>query len=190
MEKESIKTIGYDLQGFKEQLTSLMTESAKHLISKEQKYVDWITDYLSKNDPQTQCVQATEMMKKAFPELKRVRGMVFIVPAALNRDHMWLVTPTNEIVDPTASQFGKAYFGHSVIADYLPRDENEVEPSGKCMECGGLCYPPNNNACSEEHAISLNSYYQTSGFEWATPYTKEEAEARGYGPSFDGEFQP
>ena len=66
------------------------------------KYDDWIAMWVATHDVRYKCVETTQEMVKAFPELTRVSGYYhdhFGVP------HWWCVTPDGEIVDPTVSQF-------------------------------------------------------------------------------------
>lgn len=106
----------------------------------DQKYQDWIDRKLAGADPFTQCAEWTEEMQAAFPELKRVRGQVFL-SNLWERDHWWLTTPTGEVVDPTVSQFKQEYYsGGATVLWYQERDENEPEPTGMCPNCGGMCY--------------------------------------------------
>lgn len=84
------------------------------------------------------CQEATATMVKLCPELQRVRGTVKMV-GALDGDtrpwpHWWCVTEDGSIVDPTRSQFPCPEL------EYEPLDEARGEPTGKCPNCGGLCY--------------------------------------------------
>lgn len=78
------------------------------------------------------CAEATLEMQTAFPELRRVRGHVDINERK-PWSHWWLVTPSGEIVDPTARQF-------PVILEYQPWDEARSEPTGKCLNCGDYTF--------------------------------------------------
>lgn len=89
------------------------------------------------------CGGATAAMVKAFPELRRVPGYVYVtvqeagpfyppgpqeVPAG---EHWWCETPDGEVVDPTACQF--AHLGGP-----LRYVEETDPPIGKCPNCGDL----------------------------------------------------
>lgn len=108
-------------------------------------YKEWISDNVNKNCL-GQCAEVTEKMQKAFPELARVRGHFMCCFWGL-RSHWWLVDPDGEIVDPTVAQFPSA--GMATPSAYEPWDENAKEPTGKCPNCGALCYD-GNYCCSDE----------------------------------------
>lgn len=112
-------------------------------------YKAWIERKLAIEDPFTMCAEWTEQMQEEFPELVRVRGTVML-SCLWEREHWWLVDPeTDSVVDPTADQFAQEYYaGGSKIIMYMPRDESEPEPTGKCCNCGGLCYDGRTELCS------------------------------------------
>jgi hypothetical protein len=103
-------------------------------------YAEWIKVKLSESKPLGKCSEWTEEMQAVFPELKRVRGHAFL-SSGYERAHWWLTTETGEIIDPTVSQFTdpEGLF-NAQVAFYDPWTEGEVEPTGKCPNCGGLCY--------------------------------------------------
>ena len=95
-------------------------------------YAAWIATNV-KGDGFGECAELTEQMAAAFPELRRVRGHyhdAFWGP----RGHWWLVTPDGKIVDPTKAQFPDQG------GEYVPWNDGDQEPSGKCMECGSYTY--------------------------------------------------
>lgn len=119
------------------------------------KYSEWIDVYLLINDPRGHCAEATEMMKKSFPELLRVRGHVVTAFSPQPRPHWWLIDPTtHEIVDPTESQF-------LCILQYLPHDESQPEPTGKCPNCGSYCYN-HSSVCSDKCGEEYKAYIESS----------------------------
>jgi hypothetical protein len=129
--------------------------------SKGQKYINWIDEYAKKHEIFSKCAEVTTLMKEAFPELTRVRGEVYILPANFHREHWWLVDELGAVVDPTADQYFTPFYGYSCIMEYLPRDESLPEVVGVCTNCGQYCLPPEGNsfACSKKcHAI-LEKYY-------------------------------
>jgi hypothetical protein len=88
-------------------------------------------------------------MAAAFPELKRVRGYClaihhhYFAGMLYDHSHWWLLDEAGKVVDPTASQYAR-------IEAYNPIDEATFrEPSGKCMNCGELVYPPRRNFCDD-----------------------------------------
>lgn len=100
----------------------------------KEKYKEWITNY-NQSHPDTYglCAKATKEFLSTFPELKRVRGHVESVLSTKQLPHWWCVDSDGEIVDPTAKQFG-------YISKYIEWDETQDEPTGKCPNCGELCY--------------------------------------------------
>lgn len=96
------------------------------------KYLSYISNL---TDLYGRCAEHTLAMQKDFPELTRVRGQ-FDCPINGKSCHWWLVTPDGEIVDPTVAQFPtKGY-----AAQYIPWEEGNEEPTGKCLQCGDLTY--------------------------------------------------
>jgi len=126
-------------------------------------YQEWIDDRLATEDPQTKCAEWTNEMARVFPELTRVRGQVALSNLLL-RNHWWLVTPDGQTVDPTASQFDSDYFGHAQILAYLPLDESEPEPTGKCPNCGGHCY--NGETCCSDTCHRAYASYCMNPDRW------------------------
>jgi len=96
------------------------------------KYEDWIRDNVEETFGT--CADVTREMRIVFPELKRVRGHYYCL-AWGERQHWWLVAPNGDIVDPTADQFPTKGSG-----PYDEWDEGSPEPTGKCLECGTLCF--------------------------------------------------
>jgi len=95
------------------------------------------------------CKEVTERMAEAFPELHRIRGHYYC-PIWGERAHWWLLSPTGEVVDPTADQFPSKGCGH-----YEPWIEGDPEPTGRCANCNELVYDGNtccSDACSREYA--------------------------------------
>ncbi len=105
-------------------------------------------------------------MKRAFPELKRERGNVYI-RSGHHRPHWWLIAPNGDIVDPSNSQFQESYYGaDNGIIEYIPLIDKRV-PKGNCMNCGDLCFD-HGVACTESCYWSLAGYYGNMG-----PYEPE-----------------
>lgn len=105
-------------------------------------YAAWIQK-IPLEETRGKCAERTLEMLQEFPELKRVRGYVWLMGCPEPRSHWWLVSPDGEIVDPTARQFsdpGYIYAG-CVLMSYEEIDEETFqEPKGKCMNCGALSY--------------------------------------------------
>lgn len=96
-------------------------------------YENWIKQhypysYLAK----LQCAEATQSMVAEFPELRRVRGYIYI--GVHQRPHWWCETKDGEIVDPTVQQYETV----PVMYEEVPADA--YEPHGKCLECGDLLF--------------------------------------------------
>ena len=108
----------------------------------KKEYLDWMNKWNLENDPYGNCAEATLEMQGAFPELKRIRGHYYCVIWG-ERMHWWL-TDGDEIVDPTCGQFPTK--GNGV---YKPWNEGDPEPTGKCPNCGELCYD-GRYCCSEK----------------------------------------
>jgi hypothetical protein len=121
------------------------------------KYYDWMNNKLRQESPLNKCKEWTDEMHKQFPELKRVRGYVWL-QSGLKRPHWWLVTEQKQILDPTGSQFLMGYYGINPIRDYEPFDESKGEPHGTCMNCGELSWY-SASACSRACEGKLEQYY-------------------------------
>ena len=114
----------------------------------KEEYSKWITDnYPSTAEAYGQCYNATEEMKKVFPELIQVKGY-YHSPLWGVRQHWWLQTTDGEIIDPTQHQFP----GINLLD--IPDKENyqelTEEPIGKCINCGKLIFENeySSNICS------------------------------------------
>lgn len=106
------------------------------------KYVTWIKENVA--DAQATCEKYTTDMLKAFPELTRVRGHIFVDFWGRDREHWWLTAEDGSIVDPTVSQFP-----WSPLNEYKPWNEGAEEPTGKCRCCGAYTFG-GEDACSKE----------------------------------------
>lgn len=71
------------------------------------------------------------------------------------REHWWLVTSNNEIVDLTVAQFPSKGLGV-----YVPWDEGAPEPTGMCPECGNYVYD-DYSFCSKSCGHSYMAYLNT-----------------------------
>jgi len=111
-------------------------------------YYNWISEWLKNNNPNLKCKEATEEMKNSFPELIRIRGHVLTEHG--ERPHWWLTDENKNIIDPTKSQF-------KLIAGYIPWDESQPEPTGKCPNCGEMCFDYK-TLCSEKCEIEYAAY--------------------------------
>jgi hypothetical protein len=111
-------------------------------------YQVWINNWIENNNPYLKCREATDLMKGTFSELRRIRGHVLTEHG--ERSHWWLVDEENNIIDPTKSQF-------KLVAGYVPWDGSQPEPTGKCPNCGGLCYNYH-TLCSDKCEIEYKAY--------------------------------
>lgn len=116
----------------------------------QSQYRVWIEENVT--DTYGKCAEVTEAMVAVFPELTRIRGF-YMCEAWGVREHWWLVAPDGEIVDPTAGQFPS-----KGTSEYVPLKEGSLEPTGKCMNCGGYVYRAS-KACSTACAKALEAYY-------------------------------
>lgn len=103
------------------------------------KHQNWIDQHYPRSkDAKGQCKAACCDMCMEFPELKVVRGQIQVEePCDLpptKTSHWWCVTPDDKVVDPTRHQYPTS------ILSYEPLDESKGEPTGKCMNCGNICY--------------------------------------------------
>ena len=120
------------------------------------KYAKWIVEnYPTPESARTQCEIATKNMVAEFPELQRVRGMISVkepydLPPT-KTTHWWCVNVYGYIIDPTGHQYP------TFIMDYFPVDESKGEPTGKCPNCGDLCYE-HNYFCSDKCNKSYMKY--------------------------------
>jgi len=96
------------------------------------------------------CREVTEAMVQEFPDLERVRGHYYDAHIG-EREHWWCVTKSGQVVDPTAKQFPDA--GNGV---YVPWNEGDPEPTGKCLECGEYCYD-NKQFCCDNHEAAFRA---------------------------------
>lgn len=119
---------------------------------KGEEYAAWIEAFHVRVNARGQCAEATQEMGAAFPELRRVRGHV-MTRAGYERAHWWLETVGGEVVDPTELQFDE-YGG---VLAYLPWDESQPEPTGKCLNCGGLCFD-DSSVCGDACAVAYTAY--------------------------------
>jgi hypothetical protein len=111
----------------------------------DEKYQNWIIDncYAISSMVRGRCQEICESMQFVFPELILTKGLIWGTDVDGYRKsypHWWLKTSEGEIIDPTVSQFDfirmKTY------------DEAKGEVTGKCMNCGGMCYD-NKSFCSD-----------------------------------------
>lgn len=120
----------------------------------DKSYQDWIDlHYPTSLSARLKCKVIAHRMATLFPELKVVRGQVSVeepygLPSTKTQ-HWWCVTPEGKVVDPTAHQYPT-----SVLA-YRPLDESKGEPTGKCMNCGGICYE-HRTLCSKACEIAFS----------------------------------
>jgi hypothetical protein len=103
---------------------------------------------------QGMCAEATYAMIAAFPELRRVRGHVFLAGTDKSPAHWWCVAPDGAIVDPTKHQFPN-------LVGYEEWVEGEEEPVGRCCNCGGYIFASSgytHTVCSDACAWAYERY--------------------------------
>lgn len=124
-------------------------------MSFDKRYSQWIAAHVPTYEAAYgHCVEVTEAMQAAFPELTRVRGHYYCLVWG-ERAHWWLVTPDGAVVDPTARQFPM----HGGV--YVPWDDGREEPTGMCPNCGGACYD-GAQVCSDQCAVEYTAYLYQS----------------------------
>lgn len=122
-------------------------------------YQAWIDQqYPTAESARGHCAEATLAMRRAFPELTRVRGH-YVCTFWGERAHWWLTAPDGRIVDPTVRQFPSATLDQTcVAASYIPWVEGALEPTGRCLECGADTFH-GRSSCSDACAHALEAYY-------------------------------
>jgi hypothetical protein len=127
----------------------------------KQQYRNWINNYIQKNNGNVKnhCTFATSEMIKAFPELKREKGYVWVITdfGSKSDEHWWCIDPDGNIVDPTASQYREVCF----YEPYNEKDHGPL-PTGKCMDCGEYVYDNNtfcNKTCEKLTMFYLQGYH-------------------------------
>jgi len=123
------------------------------------KYDVWIRDNVAKS--YGTCADVTETMAAEFPELSRVRGHYYC-PIWGERAHWWLVDPDGAIVDPTGSQFPS-----NGIGEYVPWNEGDPEPTGKCPNCNGYVYD-GSTCCGERCHAEYVAFCLSERQPWIT----------------------
>ena len=121
-------------------------------------YRMWVQhNYPTAQHAYLKCAEATQEMVDLFPELTRVRGLASVEePMGLpptQTPHWWCVTDRGNIIDPTAHQYP------TQILSYEEADESKGPPTGKCLNCGGLCYGGHlcSEKCDKEYLEYLNN---------------------------------
>ena len=131
----------------------------KNVNLQELGYNMWIkSNYPTGKEAYLQCEEATQLMVSVFPELERVRGLASVeephnLPPT-KTPHWWCVTEEGTIVDPTAHQYPTS------ILSYEEADESKGPPTGKCPNCGCLCYDGNylcSAKCDKEYLDYMNN---------------------------------
>ena len=149
-------------------------------------YSEWIKKRFPTHEAAlAMCASATQLMVKDFPELIRVRGWVNSVGISKPRhgaEHWWCKTADGEIVDPTAAQFPE----NLTYIEF--REGVDIEPIGKCMNCGAQCYAQNPETgepiedvgtchCSEECRLELEGYYSCKFENYVAPAATAQKES-------------
>jgi hypothetical protein len=100
---------------------------------------EWIVAYVTRNNGHIRgrCQEASVRMVEAFPVLRVVAGFV-TTPTGFRSEHFWCETPNDDVVDPTALQFG-CHPNELTYQKFEPGDEIRV---GTCMNCGEPIHAP------------------------------------------------
>jgi hypothetical protein len=115
----------------------------------EQKYKDWIQNY--ERNIFRKCIEVTQEMQYAFPELRIAKGMVTIIDDGRDYPHQWLVDIEGNIVDPTAKQW-------VAIINYKEIKEEDEQLVGKCPNCGEWIYGDYRKFCDDKCVDSYLRY--------------------------------
>ena len=122
-------------------------------------YKNWIDNhYPTKQSAYRACEEATINMSLSFPELKRVCGLASVEELygdpPTKTPHWWLKDKNGNIVDPTGHQYPTR------ILKYEEASEDCGPPTGRCPNCGDLCYEGHylcSDKCSKEYMKYLNN---------------------------------
>jgi hypothetical protein len=127
----------------------------------QETYQEWIENY--QGDIHRKCYEVCQEMQQSFPELVLVKGTVEL-PALTDKPqpHWWLITPKDDIVDPTKGQWGTP-----VVTNYK---EIKCEITGKCANCGGyICNGYDSTVCcglcGYQFAASMGFTADRNGFD-------------------------
>ena len=134
-------------------------------MTRQEEYESWMDVWNDAyhGDTRLTCREATAEMVNVFPELRRVRGFVFLTENGEQLPggypHWWCVMAGGPIIDPTKAQFE----GFDIV--YKELDESLGEPIGKCMNCGTLVQAEDvlesgasclcSRKCAEQFATSM-----------------------------------
>ena len=104
----------------------------------EEIYEGWIfRNYPTHEFAYGKCEEACSKMKKTFPELTIVRGLIEVERQgdfSPRRVEHWWCTLDGKIIDPTKHQFP------TKILSYEAVDTTKGEPTGNCINCGKITY--------------------------------------------------
>ncbi len=98
------------------------------------------------------CKEVCGMMLESFPELTLVRGH-YLCTIWGEREHWWLEDSDGRIIDPTSGQFPT-----QGRCEYVAWNEENAEPTGRCMNCGSYCYD-SGNVCSSACYVAISATF-------------------------------
>lgn len=115
-------------------------------------YLEWIRRRFPDSfSARHRCHEASLEMQAVFSELRLQRGLYNY------SEHWWLITPTNEIVDPTLIQF------RDKNGWYVIHKEGTPEPLGICYGCSSYVWEKDyKGMCSEECLKEVEMEYSRS----------------------------
>ncbi len=109
----------------------------------KERYKQWIKKHISLYcHALGKCKEVCQRMMSVFPEL-----ILYICIVWGKREHWWLKTVNNTIIDPTSKQFPSNGYGK-----YIEWKEGLEEPTGKCPNCGGYSY--NHKVCCSDICLT------------------------------------
>lgn len=129
----------------------------------EEIYEEWIfRNYPINEFAWGKCEKACIRMKKTFPELTIVRGLIEVERQEdfpPRKVEHWWCTLDGKIIDPTKHQFP------TKILSYEPVDDTKGEPTGKCLNCGKITYN-GENTCSDKCDREFIEYLEEEAKEY------------------------
>lgn len=122
-------------------------------------YKKWINKHVPTfTEAYGKCHKVCIQMNENFPELKIVRGWYkdYGLPSGKEKRTHWWLKKRNTIIDPTTKQFHLP----NIIKNYeeFIIGKHKI-PTGKCMNCGKLCYNGRQNSCCDRCNTELKKYY-------------------------------
>lgn len=135
-------------------------ESGGYERSEDPRYAAWIAErYPTREKALAQCAEATTAMAAAFPELRRVAGLVAHGDYVEDLEHWWLVEANGAIVDPTLAQWNAMFIlGYHEIK---PDSPIYGKPRRKCMNCSRYYFGGGSGICSKRCEVAFDADFKS-----------------------------